>query len=228
MNNHIGFQKGYTPWNKGISTTNNGSFKKGQEPWNTGIKCPWTTKLNKTRAGKPCFNRSTKVLVQCDFCDKEFMRRWPSIKDKVFCSTKCFSSFPKTKETLKAQSNALKKYFSKPGSKEKMLKSILTCRFPTSFEKRLIDLIKENSLDYKYVGDGQVFIARRNPDFINTNGKKVIIETFYSYYKDKDYVNQRRKLFAKYGFKTVFLDERHVLSKNWKEVCLNKIRRCEN
>lgn len=79
-------------------------------------------------------------------------------------------------------------------------------------------LDKEFPNTWKYVGDGQVWIARANPDFINTNGQKLLIETYTPYFKEKDYgsveayVEQRGSHFLAYGFKTLFLD---LYEKDW-------------
>ena len=103
----------------------------------------------------------------------------------------------------------------------KILKAI--CKRPTSFEQKVIGLINEYSLPYKYVGDGQIIIGYVNPDFININGQKILIETYAKYWHPKDYEQRRAERFAKYGYRTIFLNEDDLLSKNWKEICLKKI-----
>ena len=47
---------------------------------------------------------------------------------------------------------------------------------PNKPEKFIIRLIKQNNLPFKYVGDGKIWIGKRCPDFISTNGDKKIIE----------------------------------------------------
>lgn len=49
---------------------------------------------------------------------------------------------------------------------------------PNKAEKLLTSLIKENKLPYKYTGNGEVIIGGRNPDFLNVNGEKKVIELF--------------------------------------------------
>lgn len=219
------FVKGHPGYNK---NANSGSFVKGQKAWNSGLAAPWTSKMNKARTGTPNLKRRRRVFIPCAVCKTIVERRPCRVKKNVLCGKKCNGLWRNTKKWRDQQSKKLKDYFKKPGSKEKMLASILSCRFPTSFEKRIIKIIKDNDLDYKYVGDGSLFIARKNPDFINCNGKKIIIETFYSYFKDKDYRVKRRRLFSKYGFRTLFLTEREIMSKNWELICLKKIKGFEN
>lgn len=62
---------------------------------------------------------------------------------------------------------------------------------PTSLEKQMIDFIKQHNLPYKYVGDGSFWIGRKNPDFININGGKKLIEVGNLYHHQDNYEDQR-------------------------------------
>ena len=48
-------------------------------------------------------------------------------------------------------------------------------------------LDKEFPNEWAFVGDGQVWIAGANPDFINVNIRKLIIETYTPYFKEMSY-----------------------------------------
>ncbi len=67
---------------------------------------------------------------------------------------------------------------------------------------------------WKYVGDGDVIINGRNPDFINTNGKKLIIEMFGDYWHTQrvrcyeETEAGRIAVYASYGYKTLVVWER--------------------
>ena len=58
--------------------------------------------------------------------------------------------------------------------------------------------------EWKYVGDGKVIIDCLNPDFINCNGKKLVIELFGDYWHSNEIAHiteeERKKRFMKYGF----------------------------
>ena len=57
---------------------------------------------------------------------------------------------------------------------------------PTLLElsvKKILDNLYPN--EWKYVGGGDVIFGKRNPDFINVNGQKKIIEVFGSYWHGK-------------------------------------------
>ena len=75
---------------------------------------------------------------------------------------------------------------------------------------RILTLLFEN--EYKFVGDGQFFIGRYNPDFININGQKKIIELFGDYwhnlpgYKERD--EKKINLYSEYGYKTLVIWEK--------------------
>jgi very-short-patch-repair endonuclease len=84
-----------------------------------------------------------------------------------------------------------------------------------SFNKseRRLDAILKDILpgEYKFVGDGEVIIAGKCPDFINVNGKKKIIE-FNCEYWHKDHLKdaRRAKLFKRYGYQTLFIWDREL------------------
>lgn len=111
-------------------------------------------------------------------------------------------------------------------SRETIIKS-LGRRMMSSLEKKFSDIVLNNNLPYKFVGNGKFFIENKNPDFINTNGEKIAIEVFYSKHKmlisNKDkfgigfdssllqkYKDERIKIFNKYGWEIKFFDETQV------------------
>jgi very-short-patch-repair endonuclease len=82
------------------------------------------------------------------------------------------------------------------------------------------ELIIENLLNslfpnqYKYVGNFKFWIERYNPDFINCNGQKKIIEFFGDYwhnlpnYKIRD--KRRLETYKKYGYDTLVIWENEL------------------
>jgi len=100
-------------------------------------------------------------------------------------------------------------------SKEAM-KNILRRRIPSSLEKKFQKIIDEYHLLYKYVGDGSFIIGHYNPDFVNTNNKKIAIEVYAKYHKLKNnetieqWKEERNKVFAKYGWKIIYFDETQI------------------
>ena len=77
-----------------------------------------------------------------------------------------------------------------------------------------MDICKKHNLPYKYVGNGKFWIEGRNPDFIESNGKKVVVEVFGRYWHSALYSRKipyrltqegTLKHYKKYGFKCIIL-----------------------
>jgi len=119
-----------------------------------------------------------------------------------------------------------------PEYRERTIKAILEglMRRPTSFEQKIILLCSKYRLPFIYTGDGRILIGYKNPDFRHKY-LPFVIEVFLDYFKIRDYgsvenyMKQRSKHFAKYGYKTIFIREREVNNKNWDKICLDKINK---
>jgi len=96
---------------------------------------------------------------------------------------------------------------------------------PTKPEQILMDLIQQNQLPYKYVGNGEVLFGGKNPDFIQVNGKKKLIEIFGSYWHKNDNPKERIDFFKKYGFSTLIIWDKEL--ENSQNV-VNKIKVFDN
>ncbi|MFA5406945.1 MAG: NUMOD3 domain-containing DNA-binding protein [Candidatus Nanoarchaeia archaeon] len=85
---------------------------------------------------------------------------------------------------------------------------------PTSLEKRLIDIIQENNLPYKYTGNGSFIIGFKNPDFINMNSQKKCIEVrpkkmchIWSKCSPDVYKKRQEEHYKKYGWDCIVIWE---------------------
>ncbi len=96
------------------------------------------------------------------------------------------------------------------------IKKILKRRIPSSLENKFLNIIDKYNLPYKYVGNGSFLIEGYNPDFININGEKIAIEVYARYFKELNnkniacWKNKRSEIFAKYGWKIIYLDETQI------------------
>ena len=75
-------------------------------------------------------------------------------------------------------------------------------------EQKLIGLIQENNLPFKYVGNWQFVLGGKCPDFLNINGRKQLIELFGNYWhtlKARETVEQRIDHFRQFGFDTLII-----------------------
>ena len=97
---------------------------------------------------------------------------------------------------------------------EVMKKMMLAnCISPNKPETSVLNILNElYPNEWKFTGDGQVIIDGLNPDFVNTNGKKLIIEVFGNYWHRQNVkpyrVNEGRvDVYAQYGYKTLIIWE---------------------
>lgn len=103
-------------------------------------------------------------------------------------------------------------------------------RMPNIPEITLLGILSEYFPDeWRYVGNGSVMFDGLNPDFINVNGRKLIIELFGNYWhgvtKTKKYHRTeqgRIDVFKKYGYHTLVIWEHEIKSK---EKVVDKIAR---
>jgi len=92
---------------------------------------------------------------------------------------------------------------SAPNEKEKQLLGILESLFPN---------------EYKFVGDGELMINGKIPDFVNVNGQKKIIELFGDYWHSEERVGKPREehekervnIFSSIGYKTLVIWEHEL------------------
>lgn len=98
-----------------------------------------------------------------------------------------------------------------------MLKAI--CKRPTAPElrlKRLLDVRFPG--EWRYTGNGQVIIGGCNPDFVNCNGHKAVIEVFGDYWHGLKHTgrtaeeeeNRKVRHFAAWGYKCLIVWERET------------------
>lgn len=125
----------------------------------------------------------------------------------------------------------LKRLHKDPEFQKKRIKGI--CTKPTGPEKQMKSLL--NILypkEYKYTGNGDFIIDGLNPDFVNVNGQKKLIEVFGEAFHDpkkafkkvpyRSSYRGRKEAFAKFGYKTLIIWDYEM--KNMHEV-ERKIRR---
>jgi len=102
-----------------------------------------------------------------------------------------------------------------------VIKKALTRRPMSSLEVKFQSIIDKHNLPYKFVGNGEFFLERKNPDFININGEKKAIEVYARIHKEKlrgikiaKWKKDRQEVFAKYGWQVIFFDETELNEEN--------------
>jgi len=215
------FEKGHEPWNKGKTKEKDERVKKYSEkirPWNKGKTKEEDERIEKiAQASKgqepPNKNQYEMKCVQCGKTFSVPKSRTEGQHKRRFCSHECYG-----------------KWKSESGQS---LKSLLEIKDPNSLEQKIIKIIENNNLPFKYVGDGKVVLGGRCPDFIHTDGQKKIIEAFGDYFHDPD-LNEtvewerteegRKEFFKEFGFDTLVLWQSDLEEMSNKEIA-NKIRK---
>ncbi len=223
--------------------------RKGIPTWNKDK--PWSDNWKKEQSlrlkGNNC-KPKTGEYISCFTCGEKIYKEKNRIEksNKHFCSRKCYGKSPKTMKQIEAtretgisrkgikfsrdhiinQEKAAKKRWESEEYIQKLRKAMNLK--PNKPEKILIDILKKHNLPYKYTGDFNFFIGRKNPDFVNCNGQKKIIELFGDYWhKHKNNIPYHqteegtREVYSQYGFKTLIIWESELT--NLAEV-LDKIK----
>jgi len=93
------------------------------------------------------------------------------------------------------------------------IKNSLKRRKMSGLEEKVLRAIKKYNLPYKFVGNGKFFIERINPDFVNTNGRKLAVEVYWKRHKDqfrdggeKYWKEKRLQILNKYGWDIIFIE----------------------
>ncbi len=121
-----------------------------------------------------------------------------------------------SKATKKKISKAMEKLMESTDFRRRCLRR----RKMSSLEVKFDGIVKELGLPYKFVGNGAFFIERKNPDFINTNGKKIAVEVYYKKHKDlfagglENWKRKRLEVFSEYGWEIKFFDAMEVNEEN--------------
>jgi len=164
-----------------------------------------------------------------------FKRQWANLewKKKQSAILKISNNRPEVKEKL---SNSSTERWKDPIYKERVARLCILAlhNTPNKCEIKLGDIL--NGLypnEWKYVGNGEVIIGGLNPDFVNINGKKQVIELFGDYWHSKEVVKNdwkrtvfgRITIFKNYGFKCLVIWERELIDS---VSVINKIKEFAN
>lgn len=220
-------------------------FKKGNISWNLGKKMSDEARRNISQGhkGQIPWNKALPIIKECEICGKDFTDNPARMKIARFCSHPCYGNWRRTiklsEETKKkigisnlghivseetkrkiGKANGGKNayWFGKKMPKE-LIRKFLKRRAKSSLEEKFEKIIKIYNLPYRFVGNGDFFIERKNPDFININGEKIAIEVYARMHKNlfrgglEKWKKERSDIFKKYGWQLLFFDETQVNNK---------------
>jgi len=182
--------------------------------------------LSKNVRGKrhPGWNR---VELRCEACGKVFYRPPYRIKEYThhFCSTECWNKRKgeltpnwrggdavrickvcgkefKTKQAIVRKRYGL--YCSRKCLATAKLRRLASER-PNKSEIKLQEIFKKHELPFRYTGDGSFWIGFKNPDFVNINSKKQVIELFGRYWHLESDEEEKKRVYAEYGYDTLVI-----------------------
>lgn len=118
-----------------------------------------------------------------------------------------------SEETKANMSRSLVFRWQNPEFKARAVKAMMLASFrrPNKPETYLGELLESQYPGgWKYVGDGQLILAGKNPDFMNINGKKQVIEIYGDYWHRGEDPQERIDLFSQYGYDTLIVWEKEL------------------
>lgn len=88
-------------------------------------------------------------------------------------------------------------------------------RRPNYKEQHLNSILQKNfQNEWKYVGSGDFILGGKNPDFMNVNGKKLLIELYGDYWHRGQTGTDRISHFKQFGFNTLVVWEKELENEN--------------
>jgi len=138
-----------------------------------------------------------------------------------------FDNVVKDPVRRKKISTSLKKIWNEMSpsiKKRKVINSLRSVRRrPSSLEKKMMRILKENNLPFKYIGDGRRYYGYPpiNPDFVDINHQGKCIEVgckrqkeVWSYKSWKTYVKERTKKLKNVGFDVLYIWDEDLKNEN--------------
>lgn len=167
------------------------------------------------------------VLTACSWCGKSLIVSPSEVHTRYgnFCSRGCVNRYralhrrgekgksPSEQTRMKIASSLKGKitYVRTPTTKEKMRQRARELNYverlrkgqckPNRIESALLKLLDEHAPgEWRYTGDGSFVIGHFMPDYVNCNGRKLIIELFGDYWHAKEDIEIKEKAYKEFGY----------------------------
>ena len=182
-------------------------------------KKEWTHSKNCLDCGKPIV-RYSKRCKRCSLIGKNNPFYGKTHTENTKRKLKLFyKGMVSPRRGVKLTKEQIEKTASKLRGRKQSRENIrkrLRRRVPSGLELKMIQIIEKYNLPYRFVGNGSFFVERKNPDFINCDGKKIAIEVYYRRHKElfsgglENWKTKRLEVFKKHDWDIIFLDETKV------------------
>jgi very-short-patch-repair endonuclease len=155
--------------------------------------------------------KQKRVKRICQVCGKEFEALECVVKKGrgKLCSKECFRKYMEGEEYKGKLSRKMKDLWRTLEYREKTVKNMMANvgLKPNRLEKMFCDLLQSYFLgEWRYVGDGKIFIAGFVPDFIHKQEKWVIElngDYWHSFPEAREKDKRKKKEYEKYGYKVL-------------------------
>lgn len=155
-------------------------FEKGYTPTERQRKALEKGKKFRFKKGQRSWRRGTGNKVKCDYCDVIFNKPPSKVQNHTFCSRECYL-----------------KYIKEHGNE------MVTFPKPNKGELKLLETLKTVSDDWRWVGDGKLWVGGKNPDF--WNGKHHLAELFGGTWHTGHEAQERINHFKKEGYHCIVI-----------------------
>lgn len=140
---------------------------------------------------------------------KSLKETWKDPKKRKEQSKILIDSWKELEASRKKLSKATTDAWRDPIKRENLIKG--QNRKPTKPELHFDSLLQQwFPKEWKYVGDFKFWIEGKNPDWVNINSKKAVIELYGDYFHKGENPKKRINFFKKYGFKTLVVWEKEL------------------
>lgn len=164
-----------------------------------------------------------KIEIKCSNCEKTLRKDSNEIRTRkhCFCNPRCHALWRLENTNERQRLREIRAKIAKPTKPELIFQEIC----------------KKYDLPFRYVGDGQLWIGKKkklNPDFIECNGNKVIIEVFGNYWhapllnrnmREGGTLKYRKRHYTRYHWKSIFFWEIDLLRKDAEQFVLSTLKR---
>jgi hypothetical protein len=173
--------------------------KSNQERWTDNLRQENSIRMKKVYKNNPNLVKIHSANSKKRWKSPAFIKKMQKISQSAKFIEKQRQSMQQLWKNEKYRQTMLPKLF-----------NLLSKRKPSDLEIRIINIISQNQLPWKFVGNGKLIIADKNPDFVHAN-KKIIAEAYSKHWKSIDgktvssWKRNRERLFAQLGYKTIFI-----------------------
>jgi DNA-binding Lrp family transcriptional regulator len=150
-------------------------FKKGYKPTEAQLKALEKGKRFRFKKGQSSWRNGTANKAKCDYCGAIFDKSPSKVKNHSFCSRECYL-----------------KYLKEHGAE------FATIPKPNEGELKLLKILKAVSEDWRFTGDGSLWIKGKNPDF--WDGKQHLVELFGGSWHSEKEAKERINHFREHGY----------------------------